>query len=113
MQPIAGLLLGLIAALLLLDAGTLRRTNPRLFRLELLTLTAGAYLVAFPDVSQVMAHALGVSRGADLVMYPLLVWLVREALVARQRRWRLDERLALLVRSQALESAQRSSDRRP
>jgi hypothetical protein len=41
----------------------------------------------------------------DFILYPLVIWLVRESLVHRHRRWEDAERLTQLVRANALREA--------
>ena len=43
-----------------------------------------------------VAHFVGIGRGVDFFLYPLVIWLVRESLLNRQRRWEDSERLTEL-----------------
>ena len=101
--PAAVVLLGLIAALLLHDFVSLEK-NRRLLLLQAGVFLAGGALIVFPEVSRRLAHAVGIGRGVDFVIYPLVIWLVRETLLSRRRRLADEERTTELVR--ALASAQ-------
>jgi len=70
----------------------------------LLFLTA-TILVIFPDVTTVIAHALGVGRGADLVLYVSLVTGIDVALLLYLRIRDLEQRISRLVREVALRDA--------
>jgi hypothetical protein len=101
----AALLLSLIFGLLLFDWATLKRRGRRMLLLESVIFLGGAFFVAFPSVATSVAHAVGIGRGVDFLLYPLVIWLVRESLVQRQRRWEDAERLTQLVRANALREA--------
>jgi hypothetical protein len=106
-------LLALVAGLLFFDWATLRGRARRMLVVEALIFAGGAFFIAFPDVATGMAHAVGIGRGVDFVLYPLVIWLVRESLVGRRRRWEDAERLTQLVRAQAIASAREISPRAP
>lgn len=101
----AAALLALVFGLLFFDWATLRGRARRMLVVEGLVFSGGAFLIAFPDVATGLAHAVGIGRGVDFVLYPLVIWLVRESLVGRRRRWEDGERLTQLVRAQAIASA--------
>lgn len=98
-------LLALVFGLLFFDWATLRGRARRMLVVEALIFLGGAFFIAFPDVATGLAHAVGIGRGVDFVLYPLVIWLVRESLVGRRRRWEDAERLTQLVRAQAIASA--------
>jgi hypothetical protein len=98
-------LLALVFGLLFFDWATLRGRARRMLVVEALVFLGGAFFIAFPDVATNLAHAVGIGRGVDFVLYPLVIWLVRESLVGRRRRWEDAERLTQLVRAQAIASA--------
>jgi hypothetical protein len=100
----AGLCL-LIVGLLAYDFATLRRYK-RLLMLEFGAFAVAAVFVIAPDLSTALAHAVGIGRGVDVVLYPLVIWLVRESFVARRRRLEDEERLTKLVRELALRTTQ-------
>lgn len=98
-------LLALVFGLLFFDWATLRGRARRMLVIEALVFVGGAFFIAFPDVATALAHAVGIGRGVDFVLYPLVIWLVRESLVSRRQRWEDAERLTQLVRAQAVATA--------
>lgn len=98
-------LLALVFGLYFFDWATLRGRARRMLVVEAMIFLGGAFFITFPDVATGLAHAVGIGRGVDFVLYPLVIWLVRESLVGRRRRWEDAERLTQLVRAQALASA--------
>jgi small membrane protein len=94
----------LIIGLLAYDFATLRKYR-RLLMLEAFAFTIGAIFVAFPAVSTRLAHAVGIGRGVDFILYPLVIWLVRESFVARRKRLEDEERITALVRALAIRDA--------
>jgi hypothetical protein len=97
-------LLCLVFGLLFYDWATTRRAR-RMLLLEALVFAGGAFFIAFPDAATAVAHRVGIGRGVDFILYPLVIWLVRESLLNRRRRWAEAERLTQIVRAQALASA--------
>ena len=116
--PAAIALVGLLAALFLHDFVTLQR-NRRLLLLQLLVFAIGGSLIVYPEIARRLAHFVGIGRGVDFVLYPLVIWLVRESLLSRRRRHEEQERVTELVRALAasgaheVESATQSSGRAP
>lgn len=105
MNLAAALLLALLAGLLLFDWATLKRRGRRMLLLESGIFALGAFFIMFPDVATRVAHAVGIGRGVDFLLYPLVIWLVRESLLQRRRRWDDAERLSQVVRAIALRDA--------
>jgi hypothetical protein len=107
-------LLCLVFGLLFYDWATLERARVarRMLLLETVAFTAGAFFIAFPDVATSVAHLVGIGRGVDFILYPVVIWLVRESLLNRRRRWEESERLTHLVRAQALAEAREVRERR-
>lgn len=68
-------------------------------------LVVSALAVLFPDLVNELAHAVGVGRGADLVLYGLVVVSAMSWLGIYRRISEADARLAALVRAQALADA--------
>jgi hypothetical protein len=97
-------LLALVFGLLFYDWATARRAR-RMLLLEAVVFAGGAFFIAFPDAATAVAHRFGIGRGVDFILYPLVIWLVRESLLNRRRRWEDGERLTQLVRAQALAGA--------
>jgi small membrane protein len=115
--PFAWVLLALLGFILFVDYTRLRREGRRLLLLEYIVFALGAVLIVFPGISQMLARVGGIGRGADLVIYVLLVLLVREALRARQLQWRDTRRYTEIVRGIALTTVERpvssTTDRSP
>ncbi len=102
--PAAVALVGLLAALFLHDLVTLQR-NRRLLLVQLVVFAGGAWLIVYPEVARRLAHFVGIGRGVDFVLYPLVIWLVRESLLSRRRRHEEQERVTELVRALAASGA--------
>ena len=102
--PAAIALVGLLAALFLHDFVTLAKNRKLLF-LQLVVFAIGGSLIVYPEVARRMAHAVGIGRGVDFVLYPLVIWLVRESLLSRRRRHEEQERVTELVRALAASGA--------
>jgi hypothetical protein len=75
--------------------------------LALLLFLTAAVLVIFPDLTTAIAHALGVGRGADLVLYVSLVAGVDVALLLYLRIRDLEQKIAEVVRTVAIRDASR------
>ncbi len=83
----------------------LRNSLFDIFLLLILIATATLFII-FPNLSNQLAHRLGVGRGADLVFYTsiLIFWFVILKLYARIRR--LEQTITQIVRKDALGDAQ-------
>ena len=113
--PAAIALVGLLAALFLHDFVTLAR-NRRLLLLQLVVFAIGGTLIVYPEIARRLARFVGIGRGVDFVLYPLVIWLVRESLLSRRRRHEEQERVTELVRAFAASGAHevvQSSGRAP
>jgi hypothetical protein len=102
--PAAIALVGLLAALFLHDFVILAR-NRRLLLLQLVVFAIGGTLIVYPEIARRLAHFVGIGRGVDFVLYPLVIWLVRESLLSRRRRHEDQERVTELVRTLATSNA--------
>lgn len=100
----AVLLVGFLGALFVHDWTTKAR-NRRLLYVQLVVFAGGAVLILFPEIARRLAHVVGIGRGVDFVIYPVVIWLVRESLVSRRRRLEDEARLTELVRAVAIERA--------
>jgi hypothetical protein len=100
----AVLLVGFLVALFVHD-WTTRSKNRRLLYVQLTVFVGGGVLILFPEIAQRLAHLVGIGRGVDFVIYPVVIWLVRESLLSRRRRREEEERLTELVRAIAIERA--------
>jgi hypothetical protein len=107
------LLLGMVAVLVVYDWVSLRGQNRRALVVEAAVFVAGAFFIAFPSRATELAHVVGIGRGVDFLLYPIVIWLVRESLLTRRRRLRDEERLTELARSVAIIEARGSSGPRP
>jgi hypothetical protein len=104
LTPAAVALVGLLAALLMHDFVTLAK-NRRMLLLQALVFAIGGTLIVYPEIARRLAHSVGIGRGVDFVLYPLVIWLVRESLLSRRRRLEDEERVTELVRSLAAHGA--------
>ena len=100
----AVLLVGFLAALFVHDWVTKAKSR-RLLYVQLVVFVGGALLIVFPEIARRLAHVVGIGRGVDFVIYPVVIWLVRESLLSRRRRREEEERLTELVREMAIERA--------
>jgi len=96
------LLLGMVAVLVLYDWASLRGQNRRALLVEVAVFVLGAFFIAFPNRATELAHFVGIGRGVDFLLYPLVIWLVRESLLTRRRRLHDQERLTEIARSVAI-----------
>lgn len=94
-------------------AGAIFRTRILYRSLALALFALAAILVLFPDFTTVIAHALGVGRGADLLLYVALVAGVYVTLLLYLRIRILDRKIAELVRVIALRDARSPSGEQP
>ncbi|RMG57121.1 MAG: DUF2304 domain-containing protein [Bacteroidetes bacterium] len=104
MKPIQLFLIPLLLVLLLWLEARLRRQGLLRAVLILIFLTA-MVLVAFPEWSTVVAHAVGIGRGVDLVTYLSLLGLTVSCVLLYVRQLKLQRQLTELARAQALASA--------
>lgn len=100
-------LLALVLGLFAYDWSTLRGKNRRALWVEAAAFLAGAFFIALPDGATALAHAVGIGRGVDFLIYPIVIWLVRESLLSRRRRVEDAERLTQVVRALAIARAER------
>ena len=85
-----------------------------LYRLVALALfLAAPILIIFPDFTTVIAHALGVGRGTDLLLYFSLVAGIYVVLLMYLRIRALDQKIADLTRAIALGNARKIDQMRP
>jgi hypothetical protein len=107
MNLAAASLLILVFGLVVFDWATLRGKNRRALLLEIATFVAGAFFIAFPDRATELAHFFGIGRGVDFLLYPLVIWLVRESLLTRRLRQEDNHRMTEMARAIAIAGAQR------
>jgi small membrane protein len=109
MNVAATCLLALVFGLVVYDWATHKGTNRRALWVESAVFVAGAFFIAFPARATSLAHLVGIGRGVDFLLYPIVIWLVRESLLARRLRFEDGERMTELARAVALRSATRVS----
>ena len=110
LTPAAVVLLALLAALLLHDYtsnATRTQGRARALWLQAIVFVVGGGLIVYPEIARRLAHSVGIGRGVDFVLYPLIIWLVRESLLSRRRRHEDEEKITELVRSLAILRAQK------
>lgn len=88
--------------------GKLRRRSAAFW---LLVWTAAAAAIAVPKLTMIVAHALGIGRGADLVLYCTILAILVGFFFLFARLRRLEEDLTRLVRHLAIREASDPSDR--
>ena len=88
--------------------GVLSLRSRRVSRLLVLALGAtGVCFVLRPETTNRIAHALGVGRGVDLIMYIFLVTTLYALLQLHVRTRALDSQVTELARALAIANAQR------
>jgi hypothetical protein len=100
-------LLAFVFALVIFDVFALRGKNRRALFLEVAAFLAGAFFIVFPERATDLAHMVGIGRGVDFLLYPIVIWLVRESLLTRRRRLEDTERITQLTRAVAIANARR------
>jgi hypothetical protein len=103
----AGSLLALVFGLVAYDWLTQKGQNRRALLLETTVFVAGAFFIILPDRATMLAHFVGIGRGVDFLLYPLVIWLVRESLLTRRLRLETEQRVTELARMVALDGARR------
>lgn len=107
-----GIQILLITGVLMITLYFFQRLKKAVFSVVLVTLM-GAVAILFilqPELTNQIAHRIGVGRGADLVFYIciLLFWYVVMRLYARIRK--LEENITELIRNQAIANAKVQPD---
>lgn len=94
----------LITGVLFILVYFLQRIQRAVFSVVFMTLLSGSavFFILQPELTNKIAHYIGVGRGADLVFYTsiLLFWYVILRLYARVRK--LEERVTTLIRQDAI-----------
>jgi Uncharacterized conserved protein len=103
MKAIQFILLGLLVLLFTYVINKLKNRWIDLLVISSLIIT-GAVFIIFPDLTIIIAHKLGVGRGADLVFYLsiLIFWFVIIKLYARIRK--LEQIMTDIIRKDALKN---------
>jgi hypothetical protein len=100
------LIVGLLIGILVLDWVYLRKAHRRVFSLEIFGFSLVSITLFFPEIVISLADTLGIGRGVDLLIYPLLIWLFREAVLSRVRYFKLEQEISKLVQLVAVQSAE-------
>lgn len=104
--------LAVLAVLVLYAFGQRRRSGPLSYGIVLVA-AVGALLVAFPALSTTVAHAVGVGRGADLILYVFML-IVFAAIGNLHLRMRAHaETTTLLARELAIAGATKPDQKAP
>jgi hypothetical protein len=82
----------------------LRKNNRRAFALEFLGLATVILISIRAEWFTQLAQRFGIGRGVDLLLYPMLIWLFREAVLGRVRYYRQRTALTALIRQMAVSS---------
>jgi hypothetical protein len=71
-----------------------------------LILASGIFFILYPEVTNQMAHFLGIGRGADLIFYMAILGFGYLALILYSKIRKLEDQLTAIIRHQSLESVQ-------
>lgn len=99
-----------LAVVLLRPTGSARGQALRTIALVLL-LVAAILAVVFPQIINDIAVAVGVGRGADLLLYGLIVVFVANSLTTARKRREQDHQITRLARQMALETVHYPEDK--
>ena len=102
-----------VLATFTISAGMRGAVRKRIVAFWLLVWIAGATAVIWPHSTALIAHALGIGRGADLVLYSSVLVMCVGFFYVYTRFRRLDRQLTLLVRRLAIEKAQSGAPPKP
>jgi hypothetical protein len=103
-------LLSLVFGLLMFDWATQPKKNRRALLIQGMVFVTGAFFIVFPARATMLAHVVGINRGVDFLLYPIVIWLVRESLLTRRCRHEDAERITQLTRALAIAKAERMDD---
>ena len=109
------MILAIIVCTLILVVGaldwiTFRHSNRRALALELFGFSIVLVLALRPEWFNLLATKFGIGRGVDLLTYPMLIWLFREAIVGRVRYRKQREEITKVVRDLAIVSKTQLAD---
>jgi hypothetical protein len=102
------LVLGLFAVLAVftVSAGMRGAVRKRIVTFWLLVWLAGSVAIVWPHSTALIAHALGIGRGADLLLYSSVLVMCVAFFYVYTRFRRLDRQITLLVRRLAIQNAE-------
>ena len=100
---ILGIVVSLIAlSVACLDTLAFWKTHRNAILLEFTGFIAVVLFSIYPGIFQSLAHSVGIGRAVDFVIYPILVWLFREAVLSRIRYHKQNQLITELARSVAI-----------
>jgi hypothetical protein len=85
----------------IVDFAAFRKQQPRALVLEALGFVGIVVLAFWSDGISTLAKVVGIGRGVDLIIYPMLIWLFREAVLGRVRYHRQQAHITKLLRKTA------------
>ena len=94
-----------VLAVFTVSAGMRGAVRKRIVAFWLSVWLAGSIAVIWPHSTAVIAHALGIGRGADLLLYSSVLVMCVAFFYVYTRFRRLDRQLTLLVRKLAMQNA--------
>ena len=95
-----------VLAVFTISAGMRGAVRKRIVTFWLLVWLAGSVAVVWPRSTALIAHALGIGRGADLLLYSSVLVMCVAFFYVYTRFRRLDRQLTLLVRRLAMQNAE-------
>jgi hypothetical protein len=108
---ILGISLLTVLSSLTLSAGIRGSVRKRIVSFWLLVWGGGIAVLIWPRSTLVIAHALGIGRGADLLLYSSVLVMFSGFFYVYTRFRRLDRQITMLVRRLAIENAALPGDR--
>jgi small membrane protein len=106
MSVIQALLLAALLFLMLLYAKSFRnQAFKRIF--SIIVFALGIIFIVSPDLTNDIAHAIGIGRGADLLLYFSVIAGLLVAILVHARFRKMDRMITLLARRQALLDARK------
>lgn len=106
MKPIQWILVP-VFLFLIVSLGRRLKSQPLLRLFVWGLLLAGIIFTVFEDSSTYLANALGIGRGVDMVIYLSLLGLGVSSIMLYLRTRRLEQKLAEIVRQQAIQDVQK------
>lgn len=103
--------LAILGMMIVLPARGARRLALRRIG-SLLLVALAAVAIIFPEIPQAIAEIVGVGRGADLLLYGLVVAFIGSILASRAERNTLTAQITRLARAQAIAAAAKPHDHR-
>lgn len=91
----------MVLVVAMVDFAAFRKQQPRALVLELLGFVGIIVLAFWSDGISALAKLVGIGRGVDLIIYPMLIWLFREAVLGRVRYHRQQAHITKLLRKMA------------